>query len=63
MLADWPGLGAGRLLEDRDLMPTTDLRSLAKGLLAQHLGLDGTALAKVFPNSETAQATHGLLRA
>ena len=63
VLADWPGLGAGRLLEDRDLMPTTDLRSLAKGLLAQHLGLDGTALAKVFPNSETAQATHGLLRA
>lgn len=63
VLADWPGLGAGKLLDDRDLMPTTDLRSLAKGLLAQHLRLDGAALAKVFPNSETAQATSGLLRA
>ena len=58
-----PGLGAGRLLEDRDLQPTTDLRSVAKGLLAQHLRLDGATLAKVFPNSETAQATRGLLRA
>ena len=34
VLADWPGLGAGRLLEDRDLQPSMDLRALAKGLLA-----------------------------
>ena len=43
--ADWPGLGAGQLLEDRDLQPTPDLRSVAKGLLAQHLGLGAEALA------------------
>src|SRR5271166_5269884 len=36
--ADWPGLGPGRLLDDRDLQPTRDLRAIAKGLLAQHLG-------------------------
>jgi uncharacterized protein (DUF1501 family) len=63
VVADWPGLGAGRLLEDRDLAPTTDLRSVAKGMLAQHLGLGSTALADVFPVSETAQARKGLIRA
>jgi uncharacterized protein (DUF1501 family) len=63
VVADWPGLGAGRLLEDRDLAPTTDLRSVAKGMLAQHLGLGSTALADVFPVSETAQARNGLIRA
>ena len=63
VVADWPGLGAGRLLEDRDLAPTTDLRSVAKGVLAQHLGLGSSALAAVFPASETAQARNGLIRA
>lgn|SRR5579859_458626 len=63
VMADWPGLGPGHLLEDRDLMPTTDLRSLAKGLLVHHLGVPSTAMAQVFPNSATAQATSGLLRA
>ena len=63
VVADWPGLGAGRLLEDRDLAPTTDLRSVAKGMLAQHLGLNSSALAGVFPASETAQARIGMIRA
>ncbi|HXA22811.1 MAG TPA: DUF1501 domain-containing protein [Acetobacteraceae bacterium] len=63
VLADWPGLQPGQLLEHRDLMPTTDLRSVAKGLLMHHLGLDAAALAEVFPDSETALATNGLLRA
>jgi uncharacterized protein (DUF1501 family) len=63
VLADWPGLGQGRLLENRDLAPTTDLRSVAKGLLVHHLGLAVPALAQVFPASETAQATNGLIRA
>lgn len=62
VLANWPGLAPGRLLEDRDLMPTTDLRSVAKGLLVHHLGLPDAALAKVFPDSNTAQATNGLIR-
>ncbi|HEY2134169.1 MAG TPA: DUF1501 domain-containing protein [Acetobacteraceae bacterium] len=61
--ADWPGLGEGRLFEDRDLAPTADLRSVAKGLLAQSLGLDDAALAKVFPDSRTASAMRGLVRA
>ena len=44
VLADWPGLADGQLLEGRDLQPTLDLRALAKGLLAAHLRLDRRAL-------------------
>jgi len=60
--ATWPGLGAGKLFEDRDLAPTLDLRSVAKGLLAQHLGLGDAALAQVFPGSGSAQPSLGMLR-
>jgi len=63
VVADWPGLAPGRLLEDRDLMPTADLRSIAKGLLVQHLGVPASAMAQVFPGSTSAQATNGLVRA
>jgi uncharacterized protein (DUF1501 family) len=61
--ADWPGLGNGRLFEDRDLMPTADVRSIAKGLLAGHLGLGSAALAQAFPGSGDAAPIAGLLRA
>jgi uncharacterized protein (DUF1501 family) len=62
VVANWPGLRAGHLLEDRDLAPTTDLRSIAKGLLVYHLGLPPSALDQVFPDSAVAQATQGLIR-
>lgn len=55
VVGDWPGLGAGKLFEDRDLAPTTDLRAVAKGLLGGHLGLDEKALAGVFPDSTAVQ--------
>jgi uncharacterized protein (DUF1501 family) len=57
----WPGLGPGKLYEDRDLAPTTDLRAVAKGLLAGHLGLAPAALAQVFPDSAGVAPAHGLL--
>jgi uncharacterized protein (DUF1501 family) len=60
--ADWPRLGTGKLLEDRDLQPTRDLRSVAKGLLAAHVGLDASALEQVFPGSGTATPMPGLIR-
>ena len=63
VMADWPGLGAGKLLEDRDLQPTVDLRSVAKGLLGPHFGLDASALARVFPGSDAASPIRGLIRA
>jgi uncharacterized protein (DUF1501 family) len=62
VLANWPGLDQANLFENRDLQPTADLRSVAKGLLAQHLRLSGSALATVFPGSESAAAMGGLVR-
>lgn len=59
----WPGLGPGKLYEDRDLDPTTDIRVLAMGLLTGHLGLPAEAMAEVFPGSGHLAAQGGLLRA
>ncbi len=61
--ANWPGLSSGNLFENRDLQPTADLRAVTKGLLRQHFGLDAASLARVFPDSDTAAALPGLLRA
>ena len=60
--ADWPGLADGKLFENRDLQPSLDLRALAKGLLAAHLGLDQAALLAAFPGSEGVAAASGLVR-
>lgn len=60
---DWPGLADGQLFEGRDLAPTTDLRSITKGVLAQHLGLGAADLAAVFPGSEGAAPLSGVMRA
>ena len=58
----WPGLGAGKLYENRDLAPTTELVALAKGLLAEHLGLPGVALGQVFPGSGAVGPMSGVVR-
>jgi uncharacterized protein (DUF1501 family) len=63
VLSDWPGLGPGRLLDDRDLQPTRDIRTLAKGLLAGQLDLDRRALDRIFPHSRFIDPADGLLRA
>ena len=50
---DWPGLAAPKLYEGRDLLPTTDLRAVLKGVLAEQWGLSPAVLARdVFPGSE-----------
>jgi uncharacterized protein (DUF1501 family) len=62
VIADWPGLKAANLYEDRDLKPTTDLRAVLKGVLKDHLRLDERALAtRVFPGSGDVQPMAGLL--
>ena len=62
VVADWPGLKPANLHEGRDLKPTTDLRSVLKGLLKDHLRLDEAALAsKVFPDSGRVKPMVGLL--
>ena len=58
----WPGLGAGKLFENRDLAPTTDVRTLAMGLLVGHLGIPAAAMGVVFPGSGGVSAQGGLLR-
>jgi uncharacterized protein (DUF1501 family) len=64
VIADWPGLKAGDLLDGRDLKPTADLRAVLKGLLADHLRVEETALAaRVFPGSDTVRPMAGLLAA
>ncbi len=62
VIADWPGLKPANLYEDRDLKPTTDLRSVLKGLLKDHLRVDDAALAStVFPGSADVKPTAGLV--
>jgi uncharacterized protein (DUF1501 family) len=59
----WPGLGQPQLFENRDLAPTTDLRAVAMGLLADHLGVPAPAFASVFPGSGGVSPMKGLIRA
>jgi uncharacterized protein (DUF1501 family) len=63
VVADWPGLSEARLFENRDLEATRDLRSVAKGLLRDHLHLPEDAVAQAFPGSAGAPAMGGLIRA
>ncbi len=62
VLADWPGLRSSELHQGRDLRPTTDLRSVFKGVLADHLELaDAQLETSVFPDSAAAPAMRGLI--
>jgi uncharacterized protein (DUF1501 family) len=64
VIADWPGLGPKALLDNRDLRPTLDLRSVFKGVLSEHMRVDAETLAKrVFPDSNGARPLEGLIRA
>lgn len=62
VIADWPGLGQGALYADRDLKPTADLRAMLKGVLREHLGLEGSVLARsIFPDSDAVKPMDGLI--
>jgi uncharacterized protein (DUF1501 family) len=62
VIADWPSLKPASLYEGRDLAPTTDLRAVIKGVLADHLGISERALADaVFPDSAAARPMKGLI--
>ncbi len=64
VLGDWPGLARGRLRDGRDLAPATDLRSLYKGILRDHLGVTKADLeSRVFPASRAAPTMNGLIKA
>jgi uncharacterized protein (DUF1501 family) len=62
VIADWPGLAPAQLYEGRDLKPTTDLRAVLKGLLADQLGLSAAVLADaVFPDSAGVHPMSGFI--
>lgn len=62
-IGDWPTLADNRLFEGRDLAPTLDVRSVFKGVLRDHMGVDRAALdSGVFPGSAAeAPTTNGLV--
>jgi len=62
VISDWPSLKPASLYEGRDLAPTTDLRAVIKGVLADHVGLPERVLAQtVFPDSAAAKPMKGLV--
>lgn len=62
VVAEWPGLSASNLYEGRDLYPTTDIRCVFKGVLAQHLNLQEAFLDQhVFPASKPAPIIENLV--
>jgi uncharacterized protein (DUF1501 family) len=64
VIADWPGLSQRALYQGRDLAPTLDVRSVLKGILAEHLTVPSRALElEVFPDSAAARPLRGLTRA
>jgi uncharacterized protein (DUF1501 family) len=64
VIADWPGLKTADLYEGRDLKPTTDLRAVLKGLLADQFGLSPRVLAEtVFPDTGAVKPMAGLIAA
>lgn len=50
VIADWPGLRPGDLLDQRDLLPTIDLRSVLKGVLQDQFEMPARLLKDVFPH-------------
>ena len=64
VIADWPGLGTSDMHDGRDLRPTTDLRSVFKGVLAEHLLIPESFLEQsVFPDSSRAPALRDIIKA
>jgi len=64
VIADWPSLRRTALLDNRDLKPTLDLRSVFKAVLDEHMHVAAKSIAKrVFPDSSGARPLQGLIRA
>ena len=60
---DWPGLAQASLSDGRSLRATTDMRTVFKGLLADHLGVPTSILdGSVFPGSKNTPAMKDLLK-
>lgn len=63
VLADWPGIAKKDLYEDSDLNPTTDIRSIFKGVLRDHIGVPDAILdTTIFPESAAVRPMEGLVK-
>ncbi len=63
MFGDWPGLAQAKLRDKRDLEPTTDLRSIFKGVLRDHLGVPDKYINETaFPLSDGARPLRDLVK-
>jgi uncharacterized protein (DUF1501 family) len=63
VVGQWPGLKPAELYQGRDLMPTTDLRSVAKSVLRDHLQVPSRRLdTEVFPGSGAVPYLQDLVR-
>ncbi|TIV94592.1 MAG: DUF1501 domain-containing protein, partial [Mesorhizobium sp.] len=62
VIADWPGLKPAQLYEGRDLAPTSDVRAVLKGVLADQYGLSAAVLGdEVFPDSSAVKPMRNLV--
>ncbi len=59
---DWPGLAKDKQFKNRDLNPTTDMRSIAKAILSEHLGFAEKDTDGVFPDSADVQPLEGIIK-
>jgi hypothetical protein len=63
VFGDWPGLAPNKLYEGSDLRATTDLRSVFKGVLRDHIGVPNTLLnSAIFPESASAAPFRNLVK-
>jgi uncharacterized protein (DUF1501 family) len=62
VMGQWPGLGENALYQGRDLMPTTDMRSIFRTVLYSHLHTPADALNNtIFPGSDSVATMDNLL--
>ena len=60
--ADWPGLAAGSLHENRDLRPTADLQSVLASAVSAHFGIDPARTASaLFPEARSIARIDGIV--
>ena len=63
VVGDWPGLAPNQLYENSDLRPTTDLRSVFKGVLRDHIGVPNNLMNNsIFPESTAVRPLGNLIK-
>ncbi|BFM05534.1 DUF1501 domain-containing protein [Halioxenophilus aromaticivorans] len=50
----WPGLGEGQLYQNRDLLPTVDVRRYVAGVSRGQFGISDSQVARIFPGVDMA---------